>query len=105
MIATNLAAGLPAGGYGTVAAFAGAHGGTVPYGSNVLVGEAGPEIVRLGAGAQVLPNAGSGGVANKVLNLTINMNAPSFESRQMIAQVVQEIDDDGGWENLFADRR
>jgi len=39
-----------------------------------------------------------------VLNLTLNFNAPTFDSRAAIAQAVRDIEHEGGFDDLFRDR-
>jgi len=83
-----------------------AHRGGRSRGGLALVGEAGPELVNLPAGANVTANSalrgGMGG--SKVLNLTLNFNAPTFDSRAAIAQAVRDIEHEGGFDDLFRDR-
>lgn len=64
-----------------------AHGGEVTEEGDALVGEAGPEIVRLKKGAQVIPLSNTGG------KVEINLNIENFnnERKQDIRELVNEI--------------
>jgi hypothetical protein len=66
--------------------FTGQHGGVMPYpGGTALVGEAGPEIIRLPVGGQVLPlpQAGMAGLGGEV-----TVRVPVFLDRRQIAEAV-----------------
>ena len=69
-----------------------ATGGVVP-------GAVGSPQMILAHGGETVTPAGRAGA--KVLNLTVNMNAPSFESRATIGQAVRDIANEGGFDSLF----
>lgn len=75
-----------------------AHGGVVPG----PIGVAQMAVVH--GGETIIPRGGGGGGGARVLNLTVNINSPSFEARNTIARIVREVHDGGGFDSLFRDR-
>ena len=73
-----------------------AHGGIVPG----PVGQ--PQLAVVHGGEGVFTPRQMGGAMTKVLNLTVNYNAPSFESRDTVAQIWREVAEDGGFQEFIA---
>ena len=80
-----------------------AHGVRNFAGGLAVVGERGPEIVRLPQGSDVIPNGGGmgGGAVTKVLNLTVNYLAPSFESKETVASIWRDVANAGGFADFI----
>ena len=109
--AANIARGLPGGGFAALNPGQGfipvtpgivprAHGGSVRAGQPVLVGERGMEVFRPNVSGTIIPNGGGGGT--KILQLTVNYNAPSYESRDTVAQIWREVAEDGGFNEFIS---
>ena len=75
-----------------------AHGGVVP-------GPIGaPVLATVHGGETILPSRGGNGTMTRVLNLALNFNAPTFDARAAIGQAVRDIENEGGFDDLFRDR-